>query len=143
MEVAGRLGADIDHGVFGLFPGHAILLEQRDGFEPPRSVVAVTTHRQPAEPDPRSEVHLRGRAAGRAGATLLDGPERPTAISAVNDNTAIGALAAAHRRGLRVPFDQIARGALDLLPSSDVAEPRTITTTPALIPRASTTAPAT
>ncbi|WP_407074801.1 hypothetical protein [Saccharopolyspora sp. SCSIO 74807] len=41
-----------------------------------------------------------------------------------------------------MPFDQIARGALDLLLSSDVAEPRTITTTPALIPRASTTAPA-
>lgn len=109
-------------------------------------------------------------AGETAGATLLDGPERPTAIFAVNDNTAIGVLAAAHRRGLRVPedlsivgyndipvvsrlpvplttvrvpFDQIARGALDLLLSADIGEPRTITTTPALIPRASTTAPAT
>ena len=43
-----------------------------------------------------------GEAAGR---TLLDRTDRPTAIFAVNDNTAIGVMAAAHALGLRIPDD--------------------------------------
>ena len=43
-----------------------------------------------------------GEVAGR---TLLDRPDRPTAIFAVNDNTAIGVMAAAHALGLRIPDD--------------------------------------
>jgi LacI family transcriptional regulator len=101
-----------------------------------------------------------------AGHTLLDRADRPTAIFAVNDNTAIGVMAAAHTLGLRmpedlslvgyndipvvsrlpvplttvrVPFQQIARGAIDLLLDHD-RKPRTLVTTPTLIPRRSTIA---
>lgn len=39
----------------------------------------------------------------RAAARLLDGPDPPTAIFAVNDMSALGALSAAEERGLEVP----------------------------------------
>jgi LacI family transcriptional regulator len=105
-----------------------------------------------------------------AGRILLSADDRPTAIFAVNDNTAIGVMAAAHALGLRVPddlsvvgyndipvvsrlpvplstvrvpFRQIAVGALDLLLSaSDHDTPRTLVAAPTLIPRRSTTPPA-
>jgi LacI family transcriptional regulator len=104
-----------------------------------------------------------GEIAGRA---LLDRTDRPTAIFAVNDNTAIGVMAAAHALGLsipedlslvgyndipvvsrlpvplttvRVPFGQIATAALDLLRDADRGDaPRTVVATPTLIPRRST-----
>jgi LacI family transcriptional regulator len=41
----------------------------------------------------------------RAAAELLDEPNRPTAIVCFNDKLAVGALQAAHDRGLRVPAD--------------------------------------
>ncbi len=93
----------------------------------------------------------------------------PTALFAVNDNTAIGASSALQRLGLsipsdvslvgyndipivsrlptpltsvRVPFDQIARAALDLLvhgPADDADRIRVAT--PTLIPRRSTASP--
>jgi LacI family transcriptional regulator len=94
----------------------------------------------------------------------------PTAIFAVNDNTAIGALSALARLGVsvpdkvslvgyndipivsrlptalttvRVPFDQIAAAALDLLTHGSASdEDRIRMATPSLIPRASTTSPA-
>jgi LacI family transcriptional regulator len=106
-----------------------------------------------------------GEIAGRA---LLDRPDRPTAIFAVNDNTAIGVMAAAHALGLRVPddlslvgyndipvvsrlpvplttvrvpFGQIAAGALELLLDQRQTDtPRTLTATPTLIPRRSAAA---
>lgn len=108
--------------------------------------------------------------AGVAGAeTLLDLPFPPSAIFAVNDNTAIGAMSALRRRNMdiptdmslvgyndipivsrlgtplttvRVPFDQIAAATLDLLmhgPAS--ARDRIRVVTPTLIPRRSTSAP--
>ncbi|MFI6365230.1 LacI family DNA-binding transcriptional regulator [Nocardia sp. NPDC050630] len=107
-----------------------------------------------------------GQVAGRI---LLDRPDRPTAIFAVNDNTAIGTMAAAHALGLRVPedlavvgyndipivsrlpvplttvrvpFQQIATGAIGLLIDRDAASPpRTLVATPTVIPRSSTKAP--
>ncbi|MDR7303700.1 LacI family transcriptional regulator [Haloactinomyces albus] len=107
-----------------------------------------------------------GEAAGRS---LLSKSDRPTAIFAVNDNTAIGVMAAAHALGLRipedlslagyndipvvsrlpvplttvrVPFDHIATGALELLLDHDTTHPpRTLVATPTLIPRSSTTTP--
>jgi LacI family transcriptional regulator len=94
---------------------------------------------------------------------------RPTAVFAVNDNTAIGALSAIEGLGLsvprdvslvgyndipivsrlptpltsvRVPFDQIAAAALDLLISGPAGErDRIRVAPPTLIPRRSTTSP--
>ena len=104
-----------------------------------------------------------GETAGRA---LLTRTDRPSAIFAVNDNTAIGVMAAAHALGLRipedlslvgyndipvvsrlpvalstvrVPFRQIAEGALQLLlDDTDDSPPRTLIATPTLISRRST-----
>jgi LacI family transcriptional regulator, galactose operon repressor len=104
-----------------------------------------------------------GETAGRA---LLDRADRPTAIFAVNDNTAIGVMAAAHALGLsipddlsligyndipvvsrlpvplttvRVPFTQIAAAALDLLREASRNDPpRILVASPTLIPRRST-----
>ena len=104
--------------------------------------------------------------------TLLAGPHRPTAIFAVNDNTAIGVLAAAQSLGLtvphdlsvvgyndiplsarlpvplttvRVPFDQIASAAVDLLQRrpDDTTSKNHHVATPTLIPRGTSTRPTT
>ena len=103
-----------------------------------------------------------------AGRTLLDRPDRPTAIFAVNDNNAIGVMAAAHALGLRVPddlslvgyndipvvsrlpvplttvrvpFPQIAANALELLrEAGNDNPPRTLVAAPTLIPRKSAVA---
>ncbi|MFD0592853.1 substrate-binding domain-containing protein [Catellatospora coxensis] len=52
---------------------------------------------------PRQRAEHRQRLPG--GGELLDLPDRPTALVAFNDKMAVGALAAAHERGLRVPQD--------------------------------------
>ena len=97
---------------------------------------------------------------------LLQLPDRPTAIFAVNDNTALGALSAIAKAGLsvpddvslvgyndipivsrlpvpltsvRVPFDQIAASALRMLSAADPHQ-GTAVATPTLIPRKSTAA---
>jgi LacI family purine nucleotide synthesis repressor len=62
-------------------------------------------------------------AAGREGATrLLAGDRRPTAIVAIADLLAIGALHAARGLGLRVP-DDIALVGVDDIPLADVLDP--------------------
>ncbi|MBK1842277.1 hypothetical protein JHL17_33260 [Azospirillum sp. YIM B02556] len=76
----------------------------------------------------------------------MSGPIRPTAIFAMNDNTAIGALSALVKLGLSVlltsvgvPFDRIAAEALDLLSRGAAsASDRIRVAQPTLIPRAST-----
>ena len=50
----------------------------------------------------------------RAAGELLDLPERPTALVCFNDKTAVGALAAAAERGLRVPTDLSVSGFDDI-----------------------------
>lgn len=108
-------------------------------------------------------------SGAHAAEALMALDPRPTAVFAVNDNTAIGALSAFEQLDLsvpqdvslvgyndipivsrlpvplttvRVPFDQIATAALDLLTSSPTAEhDRVRVVTPTLIPRRSTTAP--
>ena len=97
---------------------------------------------------------------------LLAGPDRPTAVFAVNDNTAIGVLAAAQAHGLlvpddlsvvgyndvpvsarlpralttvRVPFDQVAAAVVDLLEEIRAGAPaRHVVVAPTLIPRGTT-----
>jgi LacI family transcriptional regulator len=107
-------------------------------------------------------------AGETAADTLLNRPDPPTAIFAVNDNNAIGVMAAAANRGLRIPddlsvigyndipvasklpvplttirepFNLIARGAIDLIVDQTRTGPGdipTIVATPTLIPRGST-----
>jgi LacI family transcriptional regulator len=50
----------------------------------------------------------------RAASELLDLPQRPTALVGFNDKTAVGALAAASERGLRVPEDLSVAGFDDI-----------------------------
>ena len=50
----------------------------------------------------------------RAATELLDLPDRPTALACFNDKTAVGALAAAAERGLRVPGDLSVTGFDDI-----------------------------
>lgn len=108
------------------------------------------------------------QAGAQATQLLMSQHPRPTAIFAVNDNTAVGALSALHALGLsvpddlslvgyndipiasrlptplttvRVPFDQIAQAALELLATPlPAGQPRTRIATPTLIPRRSSAA---
>jgi LacI family transcriptional regulator len=50
----------------------------------------------------------------RVAGDLLDLPQRPTALACFNDKTAVGALAAAAERGLRVPADLSVTGFDDI-----------------------------
>jgi LacI family transcriptional regulator len=97
--------------------GHQRIGHQRIGLvcgppTPPAPKTATPATATPS-PRPRSPVDeslLAGdafsmQAGETAGRTLLDRPDRPTAIFAVNDNTAIGVMAAAHALGLRIPDD--------------------------------------
>lgn len=107
-------------------------------------------------------------AGEEAGLTLLTRPDRPTAVFAANDNVAIGVLSIATKLGLRVPddlslvgyndipivsklpvpltsvrvpFAQIAAGALSLLLDDRDPSAKMLTYAPTLIPRRSTAAP--
>lgn len=107
-------------------------------------------------------------AGEEAGLTLLTRPDRPTAIFAANDNVAIGVLSIATKLGLRVPedlslvgyndipivsklpvpltsvrvpFAQVAAGALSLLLDDRDPTGQTLTYAPTLIPRRSSTTP--
>ena len=72
-------------------------------------------------------------AAGHAAAhRALDGAQAPTALFVANDFAALGAIAAAHERGLAVPgdvsvigYDGMALGALRTLDLTTVAQPLT------------------
>lgn len=97
---------------------------------------------------------------------ILSQPHRPSALFAVNDELAIGVLAAAHQQGLvigedlswsatmiflvsrlpvaltsvRTPLEHIASNAVDMLLNPEINNNMRITT-PSLIPRKSTASP--
>jgi LacI family transcriptional regulator len=165
-HLATRHLVDLGHRRIGLVggPGYASSARNRqDGYRAALAEAGVPVDESLVAGDSFSIE--AGEIAGRA---LLDRSGRPTAIFAVNDNTAIGVMAAAHARGrhipddlslvgyndipvvsrlpvplttVRVPFRQIAAGALELLLEADRAHPpRTLVATPTLIPRRSTAA---
>jgi LacI family transcriptional regulator len=72
--------------------------ERRNGYHAALAAVGVV-------PDPELEVTSNWTIAGgfEAALTLLDLPEKPSAIFCFNDNLAVGAMRAARARGLRVP----------------------------------------
>ena len=163
----------IDHGHtrIGLImgPEHATTaVQRRNGYR------AALTEAGIAQDDSLIAGDAYTMEAGETAAhILLDHPDPPTAIFAVNDNNAIGAMATAAARGLQIPddlsiigyndipvvsrlpvplttirepFNHIARGAIDLLldeAPNHTGQPRTIVATPTLIPRKSTAAPRT
>lgn len=108
-------------------------------------------------------------AGAEVAEALMALPNPPSAIFAVNDNTAIGAMSALRRLGrsipgdvslvgyndipivsrlgvpmttVRVPFEQIAADTLDLLTRGPDGDQRVRVATPTLIPRRSTAAAA-
>ncbi|MEQ3551912.1 LacI family DNA-binding transcriptional regulator [Pseudonocardia nematodicida] len=167
-RLATRHLVDLGHRRIGLVngPGFASsTVARRAGYEDALAEAGIA-------PDPTlvtgdSFSIEAGEVAGRR---LLGGADRPTAVFAINDNNAIGVMAAALALGLRVPedvsivgyndipvvsrlpvplttvrvpFGQIAADALRLVLEADREDcPRLLVSAPTLIPRASTTAPA-
>ncbi|TWF80758.1 LacI family transcriptional regulator [Pseudonocardia hierapolitana] len=167
-----RLGAhlatrhliDLGHRRIGLVGGPSYASSARNRQEGYRSALAEAG--LPVDESLVAGDSFSMEAGEIAGRALLGRPDRPTAVFAVNDNTAIGVMAAAHALGLRVPddvslvgyndipvvsrlpvplttvrvpFRQIAAGALELLLDADRNGPaRTLVATPTLIPRRST-----
>ncbi|MEA1673119.1 LacI family DNA-binding transcriptional regulator [Nitrospirillum sp. BR 11163] len=155
---------DLGHRHIGLIAGPSYASSARGRVEGYKQALAEAGVSQ----DPAYIVESTFGIESGAGAALalmrLD--PKPTAIFAVNDNTAIGALSALTRLGytvpgdvslvgyndipivshlptplstLRVPFDQIASVALDLLTEDPVAvSDRIRVSAPTLIPRRST-----
>jgi LacI family transcriptional regulator, galactose operon repressor len=79
-------------------------------------------------PDPALEIESNFEIGGGkvAAGALLDLREPPTAIFAFNDNLAIGAIQAAHARGLRVPEDLSVVG-FDDIESATIVTPELTT----------------
>jgi len=155
---------DLGHRRIGIIagPGYASNSRGRlEGYREALAEIAITS-----EPALEVESAFSIDAGADAASTLMALPDRPTAIFAVNDNTAIGAMSAIVNLGLRVPedislvgyndipivsrlptplttvrvaFDQIATSALDLLLARDPNRPAGLQTiAPTLIPRKST-----
>jgi DNA-binding LacI/PurR family transcriptional regulator len=73
---------------------------------------------------PVEERSPHGRDSGRqAAAALLDRPDRPTALLAMSDELAIGALAAAEERGIAVPRELSVMGFDDTPAAADARPP--------------------
>ncbi|MFN3538117.1 MAG: substrate-binding domain-containing protein, partial [Brevundimonas sp.] len=155
---------DLGHRRIGVIAGPSYASSARQRVEGYRQ--AMEEAELPVHPDWVRESSFGIDAGAVIGAELMALSDRPTAIFAVNDNTAIGALSAISRLGLsvpedvslvgyndipivsllptplttvRVPFDQIARSALDLLAGGESALDQPVRKhTPTLIPRRST-----
>ena len=106
-------------------PGDASATTARASASPasaPRSRPPASTGRSVAI----EERAPHGRDAGRrAAAALLDRAERPTALLAMSDELAIGALHAAEERGLAVPGELSIIGFDDTPAASDARPPLT------------------
>ncbi|MCZ7449877.1 LacI family DNA-binding transcriptional regulator [Agrobacterium rhizogenes] len=155
---------DLGHERIGLIagPGYASSATGRvDGYKQALEEASIEI-----DPDLIIPSTFSIQSGGEAVAKLMALGNRPSAIFAVNDNTAIGALSALNKMGfsvpddvslvgyndipivshlstplttLRVPFDQIAANALDLLThTTAVRENQILVSAPTLIPRKST-----
>lgn len=157
---------DLGHRRIGLIAGPSYASNSKGRTEGYRQ--ALSEMGQDHDPNLVAASSFGIDSGAEAAERLLALPEAPTAIFAVNDNTAIGALSAITRRGLaipedislvgyndipivsrlpvplttvRVPFDQIALTALALLDDEAMPRDPVRTLTPSLIPRRSTGAP--
>ena len=156
---------DLGHEKIGLIagPNHATsAIGRRRGYAKAMKEAGLTVADDWIAPSSFSM-----EAGETAARQLLELPQRPTAIFAINDNTAIGALSAIAEAGLKVPsnislvgyndiplvsrlpvpltsvnvpFQQIAEAALELLAEDAPTDPiRSFS--PTLIPRSSTKPP--
>ncbi len=158
---------DLGHRRIGIIAGPSYASSSRTRLEGYRKALAESTGATDAELVVESTFGIDSGADAAERLMQLAAP--PTAIFAVNDNTAIGALSALTRMGLRVPsdvslvgyndipivsrlpialttvrvpFDQIAAAALDLLMQGATTEnSRFRMAMPTLIPRKSTAPP--
>jgi LacI family transcriptional regulator len=158
---------DLGHRRIGLIAGPAYASSSRGRVEGYKQAMAEAS----ADVDPSwiVESTFGIDSGGEAAEVLMSMNPPPTALFAVNDNTAIGALSTLVKLGLsvpqdvslvgyndipivnrlptpltsvRVPFDLIATAALDLLINGPEGEhDRIRIATPTLIPRRSTAAP--
>ena len=158
---------DLGHRRIGLISGPSYASSSRGRVEGYRQAMAEAE----AEVEPSWVLgsSFSIDAGVEAAEALMRLPKPPTAIFAVNDNTAIGAMSALRRLDLaipgdvslvgyndipivsrlgtpmttvRVPFDQIATAALDLLTrGAEGAQDRIRVAAPTLIPRRSTAVP--
>ncbi len=91
---------------------------------------ALIANRIPIRPEWMIEADLSQEGGEQALYRLLDLPNPPTAVFAINDLMAIGAITACRKRGVRVPeqmsivgFDDIPFAALTTPPLTTVAQP--------------------
>ena len=94
-----------------------------------RAAVAILTirrHHLPADPDMTVRGNFREPASYQGMRQLLDLPQRPTAVFAVNDLAAVGAIRAIEEAGLQVPRDISIIGFNDL--SAAIGAARLLTT---------------
>ncbi|WP_292885744.1 MULTISPECIES: LacI family DNA-binding transcriptional regulator [unclassified Microbacterium] len=84
----------------GGIPGSPGADRRRAGWE-----YALRSARVPLEPDMLITTEFSRAAGYAAGGTLLDGENRPDAVFVASDVQALGLLAAARERGIRVPED--------------------------------------
>ncbi|MFV0302023.1 MAG: LacI family DNA-binding transcriptional regulator [Paracoccus sp. (in: a-proteobacteria)] len=155
---------DLGHREIALLTGPDYASSARGRAEGYRQ--AMTEADLPIRPDLQAPSSFSIESGAEAVTYLLDLDRPPTAVFAVNDNTAIGALSALTRRGIsvpsdislvgyndipivsrlptplttvRVPFDQVAMAALDLfLADEPPVNERIRIMAPTLIPRQST-----
>jgi LacI family transcriptional regulator len=158
---------DLGHRRIGLIAGPAYASNSRGRVEGFRKALAEA--RIELDPSLIVESTFGIDSGAEAAEKLMALPSAPTALFAVNDNTAIGAFSALSRRGLsvpedvslvgyndipivsrlavpltsvRVPFDRIASSALDLLNHGAANEADRIrVATPTLIPRSTAARP--
>ncbi|MTH65677.1 LacI family DNA-binding transcriptional regulator [Paracoccus shanxieyensis] len=119
---------DLGHSRIGLIAGPAYASNARgraDGY-----AAAMAEAGLPVDPGWVVPSGFGIETGAEAATTLMALPQRPTAIFAVNDNTAIGALSALAGMGLRVPEDVSLVGYNDIPIVSHLATPLTTVRVP-------------
>lgn len=160
---AARHLVDLGHRDIAVVTGPSFTSSARDRLQGARR--ALTEQSIVLRPDRVTSTGYGVESGVAAGHAILEGPERPTAVFAANDNLAIGIVSAATSRGLivgrdlsvvgyndiplaaqlpvpltsvKVPFDQIAASAMDQLLHPGSADAVLRRFMPTLIPRSST-----
>jgi LacI family transcriptional regulator len=114
---------DLGHRRIGFITGNLELVSARDRLAAYRA--ALIDHGITPDPELVAEGDFLQHRGFVAAQTLLDLPERPTAIFASNDVTAFGVIEAARDRGLRIPEDLSVIGFDDIPEAANIHPPLT------------------